>query len=41
MSSPLEGEVVVACLPDRNNDTRDQVIFIGVIASLGDVTVYF
>jgi hypothetical protein len=40
MSTPPEDEVVVVCLLDRNNDTRDQAIFIGVVAYLGDDTVY-
>jgi hypothetical protein len=39
-STPLEDEVVVACLLDRNANARDQAIFIVVVAYLGDGTVY-
>jgi hypothetical protein len=33
-------EVVVVCLPDRNDDARDQAMFIKVVAYIGDGTIY-
>jgi hypothetical protein len=39
-STPPKDEVVVVCTPDRNDDVHDQAIFIGVIAYLGDDTIY-
>jgi hypothetical protein len=39
-STPPEDEVVVACLSYRNDDVCGQALFIGLIAYLGDGTVY-
>jgi hypothetical protein len=38
--TPLEDEVIVACILDRSDDAHDQAIFIGVVAYLGDGTLY-
>jgi hypothetical protein len=40
MSTLLEDESVVVCLPDHNDDARDQAIFIRVVTYLGDGTIY-
>jgi hypothetical protein len=38
--TPLVDEVVSTCLPDHNNDARDEAIFIRVITYVGDGTIY-